>query len=193
MGRVQHIDFAHFGSDDSGILIEGDCTLGSLATDIDVQQVTGMDGGLISVHNGLGTVTLCVGEVGHLSDRPAGGDQEGEGEKVWEDFHGGWILAVSWWLLAVGCWPLAVRWWLLAVGSRWSLTILALGRVQVGLGLCSRLGIVGGWRLAVYFLYMEVFRTVCSLLSCRSNFSNGKIIASYCSWVIYFTLRAILN
>lgn len=124
MDRVQHIDFAHFSSENSGILIEGDCTLGSLARDIDVQQITRMDSGLIRVYDGLGTVTLGIGEVGHLSDGSTGGEDEGEGEKVWDEFHGGWILAGGWWrltvgcsLLAVGCWPLAFGCSLLAVGG----------------------------------------------------------------------------
>lgn len=102
MSRVQHIDFAHFSSNDSGILIEGDRTLGGLATNINVQQVTRMDGGLIGVDDGLGTVTLRIGKVYHIGDRTAGNAQEGEDYKVWEDFHGGWILAVSGWPLAGG-------------------------------------------------------------------------------------------
>lgn len=78
MSCVQHIDFAHLGGDGTGLLVERYGGLRSLAADKDIQQVTGMDGGLVGVDNGLGAVTLGVGEVGHLGDGTAGGEDEGE-------------------------------------------------------------------------------------------------------------------
>lgn len=75
---IQHVDFAHLGSDSTGLLIERNNGFRGLAADIDVQQVTGMDGGLVGVDDGLGAVTLGIGEVGHLGDRTAGGEDEGE-------------------------------------------------------------------------------------------------------------------
>lgn len=77
MRCVQHVDFAQLRRDGPSVLVEGNRGLRGLAADIDVQQVTGMDGGLVGVDDGLGTVALSVGEVGYLGDGTAGDAQEG--------------------------------------------------------------------------------------------------------------------